>query len=72
MRNKFKIPAEVLEKARKLGVEGSVDLQHMAEFAAPFTHPKGNRRYEQFVLKITDSVLKDINMIPAEVTRKRK
>jgi len=50
----YTIAPEVLDQARELGMYGTVEvrLKKMARLAVPATHPKGNFRYEQVVLKI--------------------
>lgn len=50
----YVVPEEVLEQARKLGVEGDVEAQikRMARDATPYTHPRANLRHGRFLLKV--------------------
>jgi hypothetical protein len=52
--NAYKVTDEVLEQARKLGVEGDVEQQVklMARDGTPYTHPRANLRHERYALKI--------------------
>lgn len=53
---------DCIAKARKLGLYGNVGarLEQMAKYSATFTHPKVNRRYEGFLLKVEDGRVIDI------------
>ena len=51
----YVVPEEVLEQARKLGVEGDVEPQvrRMTKDGTPYyAHRKANRRHGQFALKV--------------------
>jgi len=41
------------------------NLRMMVLGAAPFTHPKGNRRYKDFVMRILYGVLEEVDLIEA-------
>ena len=50
----YKVSEEILEQARKLGIEGDVEQQvrRMARDGTPYTHPKANLRHGRFILKV--------------------
>jgi hypothetical protein len=53
--NAYTVGATVLERARKLGVEGEVEQQvkRMARDGTPYhEHPRGNLRHGRFILKV--------------------
>jgi hypothetical protein len=52
--NAYRVPQEVLEQARKLGIEGDVEAQikRMARDATPHADPKANLRHGRFALKL--------------------
>jgi hypothetical protein len=52
--NAYRVSDEVLEEARKLGVEDEVEQQikRMARDGTPYTHPKANLRHGGFILKL--------------------
>jgi hypothetical protein len=52
--NVYQITNEVLEQARKLGVEGDVEQQIklMARDGTPYTHRRANLRHGRFILKV--------------------
>jgi hypothetical protein len=52
--NAYRISDEVLEQARKLGLEGDVKQQvkRMAKEGTPYTHPRANVRHGGFILKV--------------------
>lgn len=55
----FVVLDEVLEQARKLGIEGDVEgqVKRMARDATPFTHAQANRRFERFLLRLEGNVV---------------
>ncbi|MDG5496954.1 MULTISPECIES: hypothetical protein [Azospirillaceae] len=56
----FKVTEEALKLARIAGMYGNVAerVATMARQSAPFTHPRANRRFQGFVLRIEgDSVI---------------
>jgi hypothetical protein len=61
----YEIDPVVLIQARRLGLIGNVEkrVARMAKFAAPFTHPEGNRRFESFILRIEKGVVKSIRKL---------
>jgi hypothetical protein len=52
--NAYQVTDEVLEQARKLGLDGDVEQQikRMARDGTPYTHPRANLRHGRFVLKV--------------------
>jgi hypothetical protein len=50
--NAYKVTDEVLEQARKLGVEVEQQVRLMARDGTPYTHPRANLRHERYALKI--------------------
>jgi hypothetical protein len=52
--NAYKVTDEVLERARRLGVEGDVEQQIklMARDGTPYTHRRANLRHGRFILKV--------------------
>lgn len=54
MARQFTVSAQAIVEGRELGLgdDCAQQIAEMARFAAPLTHPLGNRRYEDFVLKI--------------------
>lgn len=58
----MKIADETLQDLQRLGLSPSQAL-HMAECAAPYTDPNGNRRYESFVFDIEDDTVHAISLI---------
>lgn len=50
----YRVTEEVLQQARKLGIEGDVEQQikRMARDGTPYTHPRANLRHGRFVLKV--------------------
>lgn len=55
----FTVRPDVIEQAHKIGLYGRVGerLIRMARRAAPFTHPHGNRRFDDYVLCIEQGVI---------------
>jgi hypothetical protein len=61
-RKKFKVPADILTKARGLGIYGTtaaMRVNQMARLSTPVTMPGYNRRFQQYVLFVdqTDAVI---------------
>ena len=52
--NAYSVSDEVLEQARKLGVEGDVEAQikRMAKEGTPHTDPRADLRHGRFILKV--------------------
>jgi hypothetical protein len=61
----YRVSEEVLEQARKLGVEGDVEQQvrRMARDATPYTHPKAGLRHGRFALKIEGNTVTWIGLV---------
>jgi hypothetical protein len=72
----YKVTDEVLEQARKLGVEGDVEQQikRMARNGTPYyTHRKANRRHGRFALKVEGNHVVRIGLAdPPRGVRKTK
>jgi hypothetical protein len=64
----FVVAPEAIDQGRRLGVGEDVAtrIARMARRAAPFTHPQGNRRFEDWVLRIDKGVVLAIDKLPAE------
>jgi hypothetical protein len=66
----YRITAHALLKARTFGMYGAIEdrIINMARMSAPFTHPVGNRRFHQFLLKIEgDQILDLVKFTPEEI-----
>lgn len=61
----FSVSDEAVRDARDIGLCGDVRLRlaRMARQAAPLTHPDGNRRFDQFVLKVQDKQVLAVNRL---------
>ena len=68
----YRVSEEVLEQAKKLGIEGDVEAQikRMARDGTAYTHPKGNLRHGRFLLKVEGNDVVWIGL--AEPPRGRK
>ena len=58
----MRISDDALQDLQRLGLTASQAV-HMAECAAPYTDPNGNRRYESFVLDIEGDLIHGITLI---------
>ena len=66
------ISPHALIKARTFGMYGAAEdrIRYMASQSSPFTHPVGNRRFHQFLLKIEGDVVVDlVKFTPEEIAR---
>jgi hypothetical protein len=66
----YRITPHVQLKARTFGMYGAVEdrINNMARMGIPFTHPVGNRRFHQFLLKIDgDEIVDMIKFTPEEI-----
>mgnify|MGYP001482880860 CR=1 FL=1 len=61
----YEITDEAVRKARLIGIGGDVRkrLARMAKRAAPYTSEFGNKRFENFVLRIVDGRLVDVTRL---------
>jgi hypothetical protein len=59
------VSEEAQKQARELGIAGAVikRLQRMAERSAPVTHPRGNRRFDDFVLELHDRTIVGVDRL---------
>jgi len=50
----FEVSDELVERAREMGLFGNVRgrIKKMAHYSTPYTHPRGNRRFGEFVLTV--------------------
>lgn len=66
----FQVSDEAKAKAQALGMTGDIQdrLQRMGKRSAPHTHPRGNRRFDHYVLKIVNGILLDIHDMATEPT----
>lgn len=55
-------------EGRMIGIAGDVEkrIGRMAKRAAPFTHPAGNRRFHDFILRIEADQVLGIARLEAE------
>src|SRR5262245_41545901 len=67
MSREFVVTPEAVDQGRRLGVGEDVATRvaRMARRAAPVTHPQGNRRFEEWVLRIEKGVVLSIAKMPA-------
>ncbi len=83
----LEIPAAVLNQAAKLGVDPYPDddspvvapsksirgqILTMVRGSAPITHPKGNRRYDEWVFRVDDNAVMNIHLIQCETCDDKK
>jgi hypothetical protein len=61
----FDISDQAITQAKRLGIGGNVSarLARMARRAANLTHPLGNRRFDEFVLRVDGNKVKSIDLI---------
>jgi hypothetical protein len=52
----YKVTPEAIEQAKALGLRGDVEweLKGIAFHSEPYTHPRGNRRYGNMILRVED------------------
>lgn len=70
----YRVDEEVIEEAKKLGIEGDVEqqVQRMARGSTnDHTNPKGNRRFERFLLKVEGNDVTWIGVVDAPRGRRR-
>jgi hypothetical protein len=50
----YKVPEEIIEQARQLGIEGDIEaeIKRMAKEGTPYTHPRANLRHGGFALNV--------------------
>lgn len=68
------INSEIINKAIDLGfcedeTACAATLQEAVRLAAPFTHPSGNLRSEDWVLKVEDGVLVDLSLVQCDTCK---
>jgi hypothetical protein len=59
------VSPDAIAQAKLLGIGGDRDkrLRRMARRSAPLTHDKGNRRFGDFVLQVSDRMVIAINKL---------
>ena len=64
----FTVSPAALQAGEAIGLGGDVEkrLRRMAARAAPFTHPRGNRRFHDFVLVIEQGVVQSVARLNLE------
>jgi hypothetical protein len=52
----IKVTPEAIEQAKALGMRGNVEsrLRSMAYYSEPYDHPRANRRYDNFIIRLED------------------
>ena len=63
----IRVSPEAEKAGAELGITGTVagKIAWMVEHAAPFTHPLGNRRYDQFVFLVDeDGSVRSVARLP--------
>jgi hypothetical protein len=71
----YVVPEEVLEQARKLGVEGDVEQQvkRMAKEGTPhYANRRANLRHERFILKVEGNTVAWIGLVDPPRGRDKK
>ena len=63
----YKVTPQAIEQGRACGLFGDTAkrLSRMARRSAPFTHECGNRRFNEFVLLITDDQVEGVALLEA-------
>ncbi len=61
----YRVSDQALRQAREIGIGGAVvkRLQRMGMRSAPYTHPDGNRRFDDFVLSVQGKEIVGVNRI---------
>ncbi len=61
----IRVSKDILKQAALYGLKTDTykTLIEMVKFSAPFTHHRGNRRYENFVFDVRDNELKEIYLM---------
>lgn len=61
-KNEFVVAEKAAAMAREIGIGGDVRarLSRMARRAAPITHPEGNRRFDDFVLRVNGKTVEAV------------
>lgn len=61
----FVVADQAVEQARRLGLTGDHkhELEEMARYAAPFSHPDGNRRFDAWWLRLDDGEVTAVGLI---------
>ncbi len=65
MHRLYRVSEEAQRQAREIGIGGAVvkRLQRMGMRSAPFTHPEGNRRFDDFVLLVQNKQIVGVNRL---------
>ena len=65
--NNYRVSPEAEKDGEALGITGSVagKIAFMVEQSARFTHPLGNRRFDQFVFRVdADGTVRSVAKLP--------
>lgn len=67
----FIVSDQAVEQARRLGLTGDhkQELEEMARYAAPFTHPDGNRRFDAWWLRLDEGEVTAVGLIGEQGSR---
>jgi hypothetical protein len=63
--NDVVVDPSALDEGVEIGIGGDVEkrLRRMAVRAAPFTHPRGNRRFYEFVLRVDNRHVRGVTRL---------
>jgi hypothetical protein len=69
----YEVSAEARKQAQTLGIRGDVEAKvaRMARCSAPFTHPKANRRFERFVMRVEQETVVWIGLVDTPRGRRK-
>lgn len=64
----YQVHPRVVLQARRLGLIGNAEtrIARMARYSAPFSHAAGNRRFENYILRIDQGVVVSIRKLIPE------
>ncbi|WP_266032647.1 hypothetical protein [Brucella intermedia] len=65
MAKEYRTTPEAIERGREMGVYGDTEkrLIRMAARSAPVTHEYGNRRFQNFVLRVVGDLITDVTRV---------
>ena len=61
----YRVADVAIAQGRAIGLAGDVSarLRRMARRSAPITHHDGNRRFDDFILRVENNVVQSVNRI---------
>jgi hypothetical protein len=68
-KKEYKVPADIVDKARELGIFGNTAearIKQMVRLSTPMTMPGYNRRFQQYVLFIENDTVLAMDVLSAE------